>query len=176
MEAVTLARPYARAAFQLAQEGGSVADWSTHLATAAAIAGDSRMAGLGNDPRIGTAELARLYRPEDVANGSPFARFLDVMADSRRLPLLPEVARHFARMRHAAERTVQVRLRCAEQPPQAQLDALVEALRERLRRNVELEIEVQPEMLGGAIIDVDGEVIDGSVTARLQRLQAALMH
>ena len=133
------------------------------------------MAGLGNDPHVEPAELARLHCPDGVAEGSPFARFLNVMADNRRLRLLPEVTSHFESLRRTAEHVVKVRLRCAERPQPEQARKLEQALQARFDSQIILDIEVEPEMLGGAIIDVGGEVIDGSVRARLQQLQAALM-
>lgn len=174
-ESTTLARPYARAAFELARDNQAMDAWSANLATAAAIAADPRMAGLGSDPHVEPAELARLHCPDNVDEASPFARFLGVMADNRRLSLLPEVASHFESLRRAAEHTVMVRLRCAEAPQPEQTEKLKDALKARLDSQIMLEIEVEPEMLGGAIIDIDGEVIDGSVRARLQQLQTALM-
>lgn len=176
METATLARPYARAAFDLAREHQTLDEWSAQLAVAAAIAADPRMAALGTDPEVGAAELARLHRPNGVSDGAQFARFLDAMADNRRLSLLPQVASHFDSLRRAAERSVKVRMRFAEQPEQAQLDKLVEALRVKLDQRIELDVEVTPEILGGAIIDIDGEVLDGSVRAQLQQLQTALTH
>ncbi|MGA7296076.1 MAG: F0F1 ATP synthase subunit delta [Rhodanobacteraceae bacterium] len=174
-EAATLARPYARAAFELARDSQAMDAWSSHLATAAAIAADPRMAGLGNDPQVEPQELARLHCPEGVDESAPFARYLGVMAENRRLSLLPEVASHFESLRRAAEHTVMVRLRCAEAPQPEQTEKLKDALKAKLDSKINLEIEVEPEMLGGAIIDIDGEVIDGSVRARLQQLQTALM-
>ncbi len=174
-ERSTLARPYARAAFELASDGQVMDAWSANLATAAAIAADPRMVGLSNDPQVGPAELARLHRPDGIDEGAPFARFLGVMADNRRLSLLPEVAEHFDSLRRAAEHTVKVRLRCAEAPQPEQTQKLEQALQARFDSQIVLDVEVEPEMLGGAIIDVDGEVIDASVRTRLQQLQTALM-
>lgn len=174
MEAVTLARPYARAAFELAQAQGTLDAWSANLALAAAVAADPRVAGLGNDPRVAPAELARLHRPDGMDAEAPFTRLLDVMADNRRLGLLPQVAEQFAELRRAAEARVKVRMLVAAEPAPGQLERLAEALHARLGRNIETEVEVAPEILGGAVIDVDGEVIDGSVRAQLEQLQAAL--
>lgn len=176
MEAVTLARPYARAAFELAREHEALDEWSAHLAVAAAVAADPRMLALGTDPEVGAAELVRLHRPDGVSDEAPFVRFLDVMADNRRLSLLPQVASHFDSLRRAAEKSAKVRMRFAEQPEQAQVDKLTDALRARLDRRIELDVVVSPEILGGVIIDIDGEVIDGSVHAQLQQLQVALTH
>lgn len=174
MEAVTLARPYARAAFEFAREHDGMDAWSAHLAAAAAIAEDPRIAGLGNDPRVPATELAGLHRPPAVEDGTPFDRFLMLLADNRRLVLLPHVAQHFETLRRAAENTVRVRLCCAAEPGEEQTSQLLAALRQRLDSKVDLEVDVDPEIMGGAIIDVGGEVIDASVRARLRQLQSAL--
>lgn len=176
MEAVTLARPYARAAFDLARANGAMDDWSSNLALAAGIAADPQMAGLGNDPRVAPDALVRLHCPDGVAEGSVFARFLKVLAENRRLVLLPEVAECFDGLRRAAERVAKVRLVCAAQPADGQVEALTGALRSRLDSAVELTVDVDPDILGGAIIDLGGEVIDGSVRARLEQLRSALTH
>jgi F-type H+-transporting ATPase subunit delta len=175
MEASTLARPYARAAFEAAGDEHALDAWSSNLAVAAGLAADPRLAGLGNDPRIGPEQLAELYRPADVAAGSPFARFLAVLADNRRLSLLPDIARLFDAMRREAEHRVRARLRCATQPTPEQEARLGEALKRRYDSNIDLEIDVDPTMIGGAVLDVGGEVIDGSIRARLHQLQTALM-
>lgn len=176
MEAATLARPYARAAFELASAQRTLDAWSTQLAAAAAVATDPRVLALGNSPKVGALELARLHRPEGVADDAPLARFLAALAENRRLPLLPQVASQFEALRRAAERSVKVRLRFAEQPDAEHVERLLAALRQRLDREVEAEVTVTPEILGGAIIDVDGEVIDGSVRGQLRQLEAALTH
>ena len=91
-QAITLARPYARAAFEVAHAAGALDAWSQALAFAAAVAGDSRVAALGNDPRVLAAQLVALHLPTGMAADSAFAQFLGEMAEQRRMTLLPEVA------------------------------------------------------------------------------------
>ncbi len=176
METATLARPYARAAFQVASEHGVLDAWSRYLAAAAAIAADPRIVGLGNDPQVSPDELARLHRPDGIGDDALFVRLLDVVAGNRRLALLPEIAAQFDQLRRAAERRVKVRVTCAATPADEQVAALARALNDRLERQADVEIAVDPDILGGAVISIDGEVIDGSVRGRLQRLHGALVH
>lgn len=174
METATLARPYARAAFELARDSHAMDDWSSNLTTAAAIASDPRISGFGNDPHIDPRQLVALHQPEGVADDAPFARFLATMADNRRLSLLPEVSELFDALRREAEHILKAHLTCAEQPQPAQIEAIRKALEQRHNSSVTLEVSVDPDMLGGAVLDINGHVVDGSVRARLQQLQTAL--
>lgn len=175
MDTVTLARPYARAAFELAREQSALDTWSTHLATAAAIADGPGMRTWSNDPRVDPDTLAALYCPEGVAQDSPFARFLAAMAEYGRLVLLPEVAGLFEALRRESEHKLKVRLRCAAEPEPAQVERLLQTLKQRHQSSIEIEVDVDPEMIGGAVLDIGDKVIDGSIRARLAQLQTALV-
>jgi F-type H+-transporting ATPase subunit delta len=102
-QAITLARPYARAAFEVAHAAGSLAAWSQALAFAAVVAKDPRVADLGNDPRVLPAQLVALHLPAGVAADAPFAQFLAEMAEQRRMALLPEVAELYEGFKRESE-------------------------------------------------------------------------
>ena len=89
---LTLARPYARAAFELASSASSLGDWSTKLGFAAQAAADPQVRSLFGNPRVGTAELASLFLPDGEPADSPFSGFVKLLAENHRLPALPEIA------------------------------------------------------------------------------------
>jgi F-type H+-transporting ATPase subunit delta len=175
METATLARPYARAAFELASEQHALDAWSAQLAVAVTISANKQIASMSNDPRVLPSELAAMYRPQDVAADAPFAHFLAVLAENRRLSLLPDVAQMFETLRRESEHKLKVSLRCAQAPEPAQTERMTAALKQRYHSDIELDVVVDPEMLGGAVLDIGGLVIDGSIRARLAQLQTALM-
>jgi len=178
-QALTLARPYARAAFALARERGSLAGWSGALAFAARVAADPRVAGLLGDPRLSDAQAVALLSPPAAQDGTrddAFERFLALLADNRRLPLLPEIAGLYDELRLEAERIVRARVTSATALPEAELATIREALRRRFGREVELESAVDASLIGGAVIDAGDVVIDGSLRGKLDRLQATLAH
>ncbi len=174
--ALTLARPYARAAFELARSNNALGDWAGKLAFAAQVAADPRVTALFGDPRVAQADLAALVTPEGEAGDSPFAGFVRVLSENGRLPVLPEIGALFEELKHEAERVLKVSVRSATPIDAAETVKLKDALKRRFGRDIELEQSVDASMLGGAVIDAGEVVIDGSVRGRLARLEQALTH
>ncbi|MGA0587774.1 F0F1 ATP synthase subunit delta [Dyella sp. KRB-257] len=175
-QAITLARPYARAAFELAHAAGALNDWSRALAFAAIVAKDPQIAGLANDPRVQPSQMAALHLPQGMASDSPFALFLAELAEHRRMALLPEVADLFEEYKREAESQLLVKVTSAMALDAAQIDQLKASLKRRFKREIELETQVDASLLGGVVIDTGSEVIDGSARGRLERLAGALAH
>ena len=173
---LTLARPYARAAFELASSGNGLGDWAQKLAFAAEVAGNPQVRSLLGDPRIGTGDLASLFVPEGEAEDSTFASFIALLADNHRLDALPEIAALFEQRKREAEKVLQVHVRTATPIDAGETAKLKDALKRRFGRDIELEQTVDPSVLGGAIVDAGDVVIDGSVRGRLHQLEAALTH
>jgi F-type H+-transporting ATPase subunit delta len=171
-QALTLARPYARAAFSLAREAGSLPAWSSAFAFAAQVAADPRVAALLGNPRLTQAEAVALLLPEGADD--VFARFLAVLAENRRLPLLPEIAGLYDELRFEAERVVKATVTSAAALPASELDTIKAALRKRFGRDVEVDTAVDASLIGGAVIAAGDVVIDGSLKGQLARLQSAL--
>lgn len=174
--ALTLARPYARAAFELARSGNSLAEWSGKLDFAAQVANDSQLAALFGSPRVAREELVSLFLPAGEAADSPFANFVDLLADNGRLPVLADIAAIFETLKAEAEKVLKVRVRTATPIDDAEVSKLRDALKRRFGSDIEIERSVDPAVLGGAIIDAGDVVIDGSVRGRLARLEQALTH
>src|SRR6185312_612247 len=169
-QAITLARPYARAAFELAHASGALAAWSQALGFAAAVASDARVAGLGNDPRVQPAQLVALHLPAGMTADAPFAQFLGELAENRRMALLPEVAALYEQYRRESESQLLVKVTSAMALDAAQAEQLKASLKRRFKREIELDARVDASLLAGVVIDTGSEVIDGSARGRLERL------
>lgn len=170
--ALTLARPYARAAFALANEHGRLPLWSALFTTAAAIASDSRVAGVLGDPKVGAQTLVNLVAPDEA--DEQFRRFLALLADNRRLALLPEIAGLYETLRAEQEKLVKARVTSAVALDAGQIEQIQRSLSKRFGREVAIETALDPALIGGAVIDAGDIVIDGSVRTKLARLGAAL--
>ncbi|MDN5782870.1 MAG: F0F1 ATP synthase subunit delta [Luteimonas sp.] len=171
-QALTLARPYARAAFSIARDGGKFADWSGALAFAARVAADPQVAGLLGNPSLANADAVALLSPEGAE--PVFGDFLALLADNRRLVLLPEIAGLYEDLRAEAERVVKARVTSAAELSAGEFDSIKAALKKRFGREVEVESAIDASLIGGAVIDAGDVVIDGSLKGKLERLQAAL--
>lgn len=169
---LTLARPYARAAFALSREAGRSADWSKALAFAARVAADPQAQAVLGHPLLSSADAVGLL----VIDGADeaFVRFLGLLADNRRLPLLPEISGLFEELRAEADRVVKARVTAAAELPAAELESIKAALKKRFGREVEIETAIDASLIGGAVIDAGDVVIDGSLKGKLSRLQSAL--
>jgi F-type H+-transporting ATPase subunit delta len=179
-EAATIARPYARAAFQSASAAGGLAKWSEVLARASACIGDPRVAPLIGSPRVSPAELVRLLTEvagvqDSGQSGNAAAQnFLRLLTENRRLKLLPYIATQYEQMRSDAENTIDVTVVSAMALSPEQADKLSTALAKRLKRQIKLHTEIDPQLIGGAIVRAGDFVTDGSLRGRLERLAIGL--
>lgn len=174
-ERATIARPYAKAAFEYAREANAFAAWSQGLETAARIVADPSVAPLTKSPQWPVANLVSLIT--DVAGAKLDAgmqNFVRVLAENRRLLLLPEIAVHYEELRAAVENTLDVEVISAVTLSDAQADKLKQALSTRLKRTVRMQNSVDSALLGGAVVRAGDLVIDGSLKGRLERLATDL--
>jgi F-type H+-transporting ATPase subunit delta len=174
-ERSTIARPYAQAIFLLAQKDGGFARWSDALELLATATQDPNLVPLLSSPRVGRQQLADLLI--DVAGDrldEAGRNLVRVLAEARRLALLPEIAGQYGQLRAVAEGTIDARLITAQPVDAAARERISAALSKRLNRKVTLTTETDPSLLGGAVVRAGDLVIDGSVRGRLARMAATL--
>lgn len=174
--ALTLARPYARAAFEIAREHGTLGEWAGKLAFAAQVAADPGVGALLGNPRVSVAQLGSLFLEDGEAAESDFSAFVQMLAGNGRVAVLPEIGALFEELKLEAERTLKVSVRAASPIDDVELAKLKEALKRRFGRDIEIAQSVDTDLIGGAIIDAGDVVIDGSVRGRLAALENALAH
>lgn len=175
VEKVTLARPYARAAFEAAQEHQDFERWSQMLAAAATTVADQRVVKLLSSPRVQPTDLVELIAEASSADERG-RNFLSTLAQNRRLSVLPEVASIYEELRAEEENVIDVHVTSAVQLDEAQRARLSAALKKRLKREVRLHCAVDASLIGGAVVRAGDFVIDGSLKARLERLASQIMH
>lgn len=175
-ESSTVARPYAKAAFEFAHAQGALEAWSDMLAAAARVAADDEMRArvLGN-PRLSSAEKADVII--DVCGESldeEGRSFLRTLGQKHRLAALPAIAEQFALLKAQQEKRMDVTIVSAYPLDAEQEDTLASALAKRLNREISITTQVDSALLGGVILRAGDTVIDGSVRGRLARLRDAL--
>ena len=174
-EKSTIARPYARAVFRLAQEQNDLAKWSDSLQAAAVIVGDPTMQALIRNPKVTKQQLITLIKElagkhlDDLGHN-----LIQLLVENHRLVYLPEVAALYETYRKEAEHTADAEVITAFALDDEQQRRIADALKARLGRTVTLHQTVDASLLGGVIIRTVDQVIDGSVTAQLDKLARAL--
>lgn len=171
----TLARPYAKAAFELAKGADALSRWDDLLVVVSEIVTKEPMASLLGSPQVEKSQLIGIIN-EALGESADqhFRDFISVLGQNDRLPLLPEIAALFRVLRQDEEQRLSVRVVSAVPLEGDQETRLKQALAKRYQRDIELESVVDQSVLGGAVIYAGGEVIDGSLRGRLQKLQASL--
>jgi F-type H+-transporting ATPase subunit delta len=168
---LTIARPYARAAFEEARGAERLAQWSEALKVAARVVQDARVENLLGNPHVTPEQLAQLVigiaGPDLGEHGANFVRTL---ADNRRLAYLPQIAAQFDTLKDAAQGVADVTVTSAAALDESLRKKLSQALEKRLKRKVRLHCEVDPHLIGGAILRAGDLVIDGSLSTRLERI------
>ncbi len=176
-EKSTIARPYAQAIFDQAVASKQLPKWSENLALASLVAQDEGMRSVIGNPRLSDAQLIDLFVGVCGDNFDDAAKNLvKLLVENGRLSVLPEIASLYEEYRAEAEKTVKAEVVSAYPVTSAQQNSIKKALKARLGREVELVCTTDNSLVGGAIIRAGDMVIDGSVTAQLQKLSHALTH
>ena len=174
-ELATLARPYANAAFDLAKADGELARWSSMLGLLSEAVETEEIQQLLEAPKlddqIKASRLADLFKEE---LNDRVKRFLGVLAENKRLPLLGEIAEQYELRRAEEEQSLDVEVISAYPLTDAQTDALSSGLARKFGKTIELTSRTDAALIGGAIIRAGDTVIDGTVAGRLNKLKESL--
>ena len=174
-EPSTIARPYAEAVFRLAEAGGKLGQWSDMLADLSKVAADPRLVAAIGDPNLSTPKIAGMFLGVLAGrlNGEA-ENLVRVLADNRRLEVLPEIASRFEALKNEHEGTVQAEIVSAFPLDQAQLQNLIAHLESNTGKRVKAVVSVDSELIAGVRVVIGDKVIDGSARAQLAALEAAL--
>jgi F-type H+-transporting ATPase subunit delta len=178
-ENVTLARPYAEAAFQLAKGGNALQVWSDALSRLSAVAATPEMEKCIGNPRLSATQVAQLCLDVAASGGksdlsADQQNFVRVLADNDRLIVLPEISGLFDELKHAQEGVKDAEISSAFALDDATLKNLVADVERKFGCRIQATVKVDAELIGGVRIAVGDEVIDASVRGKLAAMATAL--
>jgi F-type H+-transporting ATPase subunit delta len=174
-EAATLARPYAKAAFEAARDAKQLPAWSEALRLGAALTVDAEIADLITNPRLSLDQVVSLFAGlADQAVDAHWLNFIRLLATNKRLEVLPDILVQYEALRAQYENEIDVQVTSAVAMSATDQAKLAQALHARFKREVRMTLGIDATLLGGAVIRAGDLVIDGSVKGRLQRLSATL--
>ena len=174
-EPITVARPYAEAAFSIAREGSALAAWGEMLKLAGDVATDPRMHSALDNPKLSATEKESLFLSICGERLDKDARaFIRVLIEADRIGLLPEIRLLFDALKDEADGVARAHITSAFPMSDAELVAMRTALEKRFGKTIETTVMVDPELIGGVTIVVGDTVIDGSVRGELQSMATHL--
>jgi F-type H+-transporting ATPase subunit delta len=174
-EPSTVARPYAEAAFKLAEASKALAKWSEMLGALASVAQDERVRARISDPKLSDAQVAgiliAILQGRLTAEAENFVR---VLAQNKRLELLPLIHAQFEALKDESEGVVEAEVQSAFELTETQVRDLVQRLEKSTGRKVRTQVHIDKDLIGGVKIVLGDKVIDGSARAQLGALENAL--
>jgi F-type H+-transporting ATPase subunit delta len=174
-EPSTVARPYAEAAFRLADDAGALAKWSAALSALAQVAADARVRASIVDPNLSHDQIAGLIISILAGKLSgEMENFVRVLAENGRLELLPEINEQFAALRNEREGVVEAEVLSAFELSDAQIADLAQRLEKKTGRKVRTTVQIDKNLIGGVKVVIGDKVIDGSARGQLAALENAL--
>lgn len=174
-EISTLARPYAKAAFELARDGGRFAEWGNALSALAQAVKAPEIAGFIGHPALFKGDLADvLSQALGSTLGAEGTALLKLLVENNRLTVAPAIAEQFEALRAEAESRIDVEITSAVAIEPRQQEQLADAIGKRLSRDVVVQWKTDESLIAGAVIRAGDLVIDGSVKGELEKLSTAL--
>ena len=171
----TLARPYAKAVFSYAESAGTLDQWSSSLELLSAVVADPTVKKLLSSPEYTTQQqAATLVEICGDALDEKARNLVSLLAENRRLSLLPFILAQYRDLKAAREKAVDVELFSAAELDEQQRQQFSRALSTRLDRQVNLAVSIDKSLIGGVLVRAGDTVIDGSIRGRLNKLAQAL--
>lgn len=175
MERATLARPYADAVAKLASEGNAWGVWSDRLGLLALVAQDEQIQSLAANPSVSAERVAQVI--QGVCGdklGPEGANLVGLLAENKRLSLMPEIVQSFEAVKAAREGVLEAHVTTAFELSAEQLAGLVAKLETKFGCKITATQSLDPELIGGVVVQVGDEVMDASVRGGLANLAVTL--
>ena len=170
-ENITIARPYARAAFEQASADGELASWSTLLGLLGQIVADPLMRSIIKNPKISHVQLTNILLDICGSHLNEKGRnFVRILVESGRLTVAKQISMLFEELKAEAEGIAGVEVISAYPLEDKQRELIKQVMAKRLAKKIEITTHVDQSLIGGAIIRAGDSVIDASLRGRLQQL------
>lgn len=174
-EAFTIARPYADAIFKLASKNNSLSVWSEMLEFVAAIVADKQIKALIGNPQVPSQKLCEIILAiGDKKLNDAGKRLIALLIENERLNILPQLSELYEQLKAQYESVLEVKVISAFPIDAAQLKKLISVLEAKFQHKVNAQVSVDDKLIGGVKIEIGDQVIDNSVSGKLEAMAAAL--
>lgn len=167
-----IAKPYAKAAFEFASEHNAIDQWAKELSVYSQILENKDVAEILKSPVVSQAEIVGATKKE---LDSSFFNFLALLAENKKLEVLPFVAIEFQALRDAQSNNKAASVTLAYKADEDMLKNIKSSLENRFDCSIELDVKIDESLIGGAIVKVGDTVIDDSISGRLEKMKSILL-
>lgn len=175
-ELLTLARPYAKAAYAYASENSVVDNWSNVLKLLSTAVQDETFSNYLNRPELTPAEKVSIFsKILSEEQTQAVSNFLTLLADNNRLAILPEISLEYDELKSQTNNVVNAVVESAFPLSAVQEQVLVHALEKRFNATVSVKVEVNPALIAGVVIRAGDQVIDDSALNKLEKMRTSLL-
>lgn len=174
-ELSSIARPYARAVFELACDEKTLPEWSEALGLLALVGADQGLQAALSNPRMTRTDKADLVLSIVAGKASDEVNnLIRLMAENDRLDVCSEIVELYEEYRREYESVLQVTVTSALELASDDENKIAVALKTKLGRDIEIKSEVDESLIAGAVVRTGDLVIDGSVKGQLAKLSTVL--
>ena len=167
-----IAQVYARSLFEVATEQGDVEVVREQLGELAdALESNQDLRLFCFSPYFSSEEKKRGLQAALSGVDPSVERFLMLLVENERLPLIGRIRREYDRLCDEAEDLLAVTVTSAVALDPAVITRLVEQISEQTGSKVELTEKVDPSIVGGVVLRVGNSILDASIANRLENLR-----
>jgi F-type H+-transporting ATPase subunit delta len=171
---VTVARPYAKAAFDFAKEHNAVGDWLSMISFLKEVVSNDDVMNLIESSSSNESVIKILTSLTDGYIDGYVLNFLKQIIENGRLVVIPDILEEFKRLKDEDERKLQANVKSVEKLSKVELEKIKKFLEDKYQCSVEILNTIDPDILGGVVIETPKEVIDASIRSRIDELAEVL--
>ena len=174
-ELITIARPYAKALFEVSEAKKALVAWRQSLGQIAVIAENADVQLLMINPKINQTDRVNCFTkliddlPQDIMV------FLQILAKEGRLSVMPQIYKLFADLCDASQQIIQAELISAKPVSVVFLERLEKNISERYQAKVLISAKIDKSLIGGGVLRVGDDVIDVSLRTKLQKIATEML-
>jgi len=178
----TIARPYAAAAFDIANNTETLSEWSVFLKKSSELLDQEAIKTIIKTPGLNKSTISEVFfelctaETDSDESKQLFSNFLNVLSENKRLNTLKMVSNQFEQKKQQAEQTSEVFLTSAAKLPEDDVEQIKQALSKKLGKNIKLNSSVDETLIGGAVVKIGDHMIDGSVRSQLKKMTRFLIN
>jgi F-type H+-transporting ATPase subunit delta len=167
-----IAKPYAKAAFEFANEKNLLQEWSNLLQVFSQLVKEDSVISIISSPAISQSEVVDVLKDQ---LSTEFFNFIALLAENKKLAIIPEIAEQFEAIKNIHNNSKVASVTLAYAADKDLLASLKASLEKRFNCSISMNVKVDSAIVGGAIIEVGDTVIDNSVSGRLDKLKSILL-